>query len=46
VECNHQWCKRDKKTIQILTRFCTNCGRVEDMNDTMTSEQISNIMGD
>lgn len=27
--CKHQWVARSKKTIQILERACTECGRTE-----------------
>ena len=27
--CNHKWVKRDKATISILSRACTECGQVE-----------------
>jgi len=31
--CNHKWVKRNKETIQILTRVCTECGKVEEHSE-------------
>lgn len=44
--CKHNWVKRDKKTIQILSRACTECGQVEfhSENEEIDEATINKIM--
>lgn len=44
--CGHQWVTREKKTFSILTRFCSNCGRVEHLSDNLDNETINKIKGE
>jgi len=45
-QCSHKWVKRDKKTITILERACTECGKLElHSEDIELSEQdVKKIM--
>lgn len=43
--CNHKFVKRDKKTIQILHRVCTECGKEElHSEQELTESEAKKIM--
>jgi len=44
--CQHNFVKQDKKTLQILKRVCVKCGRQDVIceDDSMDSETAKRIM--
>ncbi len=46
ANCQHNFVKQDKKTIQILKRVCVKCGRQDVIceNDEMDKETAKRIM--
>ena len=45
-KCNHSWVTREKKHVQVLTRFCQNCNRVEHLSDNLSENSIKEIKGE